>query len=203
MCIRSDNRSSGRARWFRAGVNASLCLLFSLGLANAQGYPTKFDFGEPAAEQDIAPVAIAIPGDGRGLPPGKGDYNSGKQLYEAACAACHGADLLGVANLRDMPSGAQLRLIGGRGTLTSQKPIVTVESYWPYATTLFDYIRRAMPFQAPGILTDDEVYALSAFILAEANIINKSMVLDAPTLAKVQMPNRDGFIPDPRPEIFK
>jgi cytochrome c len=102
-----------------------------------------------------------------------------------------------------MPSGAALRLIGGRGTLTNQKPIVTVESYWPYATILFDYTRRAMPFTAPGTLSADDIYAVSAYILAEANIIDKGMVLDSQTLPKVQMPNRDGFVPDPRPEIFK
>ena len=78
-----------------------------------------------------------------------------------------------------------------------------VEGYWPHATTLFDYVRRAMPFQAPGSLTADEVYAVSAYILSEANIIEKTMVLDAQTLPRVQMPNRDGFIPDPRPELFK
>ena len=110
---------------------------------------------------------------------------------------------MGVANLPDMPAGAALRLIGGRGTLTSQKPIPTVESFWPYATTLFDYIRRAMPFQAPGSLSNDEIYAVSAYILGEAKIIDKATVLDAQSLPKVQMPNRDGFIPDPRPEVFK
>ena len=102
-----------------------------------------------------------------------------------------------------MPSGSALRLIGGRGTLTQRRPVLTVESYWPYATTLFDYIRRAMPYNAPGSLTASEVYALSAFILGEAKIIDKSTVLDATMLPKVQMPNRDGFIPDPRPELFK
>jgi S-disulfanyl-L-cysteine oxidoreductase SoxD len=102
-----------------------------------------------------------------------------------------------------MPAGAQLRLIGGRGTLTSQKPTLTVESYWPYATTLFDYVRRAMPFQAPGSLSADEIYAVCVYILTEAKITDKSIVLDAQTLPRVQMPNRDGFIPDPRPEIFK
>jgi cytochrome c len=80
---------------------------------------------------------------------------------------------------------------------------MTVESYWPYATTLFDYVRRAMPFQAPGSLTADEIYAVSAYILAEGNVIDKATVLDAATLVRVQMPNRDGFIPDPRPELFK
>jgi len=87
--------------------------------------------------------------------------------------------------------------------LASANPVVTVESYWPYATTLFDYIRRAMPFSAPGSLSNDEVYAVTAYILAEDKIIDKTTVIDAETLPKVQMPNRDGFIPDPRPEFFK
>ena len=199
MCIRSaDPGRSGFAR-----TAATVAMLLCSSLARAQGYPGTFDFGQPATEQEIAAVAIAVPADGKGLPPGKGGYEAGKQVYETACAACHGANLLGVANIPDMPSGAQLRLIGGRGTLTTQKPVLTVESYWPYATTLFDYIRRAMPFQAPGSLSSDEIYAVSAYILSEAKIIDKSQVLDAQTLPKVQMPNRDGFIPDPRPEIFK
>jgi mono/diheme cytochrome c family protein len=199
MCTRSVDCCGA----LRIGAAAIALTFVSVLAAHTQGYPTKFEFGQTATEQEIAGVAIAIPADGRGLPPGKGGYATGKQVYETACAACHGADLMGVANLPNMPAGAQLRLIGGRGTLTSQKPIPTVESYWPYATTLFDYIRRAMPFQAPGILTNDEIYAVSAFILAEAKIIDKATVLDAQSLAKVQMPNRDGFIPDPRPEVFK
>lgn len=171
--------------------------------AQAQGYPPTFPFGQSATPADIAPVDIAIAADGRGLPSGKGDYATGKQVYDRACAACHGDNLQGVAGIPNMPSGAALRLIGGRGSLTQRRPVLTVESYWPYATTLFDYIRRAMPFTAPGSLTADEVYALCAFILAEAKIVDKSTVLDAATLPKVQMPNRDGFIPDPRPELFR
>jgi cytochrome c len=186
-----------------AGAVAAFAVMLCASLALAQGYPSNFELGQPATEQEIAAVAIAIAADGKGLPPGKGGYEAGKQVYESACAACHGADLLGVRNIPNMPTGAQLRLIGGRGTLTSQRPILTVESYWPHATTLFDYIRRAMPFQAPGSLSSDEIYAVSAYILSEAGIIDKSQVLDAQTLPKVQMPNRDGFIPDPRPEIFK
>ncbi len=186
----------------RLGV-AAIALAVTTAFAYAQGYPARFEFGAPASAEDIARLAIAIPADGKGLPPGRGDYAKGKQVYEIACAACHGADLKGVAGLPNMPSGAALRLIGGRGTLTSQKPTVTVESYWPYATTLFDYIRRAMPFMAPGSLSDEEVYAVSAYILAEANIIDKATVLDAQSLPKVVMPNRDGFIPDPRPELFR
>lgn len=193
----------------RVGANAALALAAIAGLAispvrvGADGYPNKFSFGEAATEQDVASIAIAIPADGKGLPPGNGDYAKGKQVFETACAACHGADLKGVTGLPDMPSGAALRLVGGRGTLTSQKPIVTVESYWPYATTLFDYIRRAMPYTAPGSLSADEVYAVSAYILVEGNIIDKSTVLDAKSLPKIEMPNRNGFIADPRPEMFK
>ena len=102
-----------------------------------------------------------------------------------------------------MPSGAALRLVGGRGTLTSQKPIVTVESYWPYATTLFDYIRRAMPYTAPGSLSADEIYAVSAYILAEERSSINRPCSTPKVCQKSTMPNRDGFIPDPRPELFK
>lgn len=186
-----------------AFIAGALALSLPTGLTHAQGYPAKYDFGTTATEQEIAAVAIAIPADGKGLPPGKGDYASGMTVYETACAACHGTDLKGVIGLPDMPSGAALRLIGGRGTLASSNPVVTVESYWPYATTLFDYIRRAMPFSAPGSLSNDEGYAVTAYILAESNIIDKTTVIDAETLPKVQMPNRDGFVPDPRPELFK
>jgi cytochrome c len=187
----------------RAGAATAAASILTLGLVQAQGYPNTFQFGQPATEQDIAAIAIAIPTDGKGLPPGRGDYARGKQVYETACAACHGADLMGVANIPNMPTGASLRLIGGRGTLTSPKAVATVESYWPYATTLFDYIRRAMPFTAPGSLSADEIYAVCAYILAEAKIIDKAMVLDAQTLPHVEMPNRNGFTPDPRPELFK
>jgi cytochrome c len=184
-------------------IAGGFALALPTALAHSQGYTSKYDFGTTATEQEIAAVAMAIPADGKGLPPGKGDYAAGKAVYEGTCAACHGADLTGVAGLPDMPSGAALRLIGGRGTLASANPVVTVESYWPFATTLFDYIRRAMPFLAPGSLSNDEVYGVTAYILAEGNIVDKTTVIDAETLPKVQMPNRDGFIPDPRPELFK
>jgi mono/diheme cytochrome c family protein len=184
-------------------IVAALALLARPDIAGAQGYPTKFDFGAPASAEDIAEVAIAIAPDGKGLPAGKGDHAAGKKVYERACSACHGENLQGVAGLPNMPSGAALRLIGGRGTLATKNPVLTVESYWPYATTLFDYVRRTMPFQAPGSLNTDEVYSVVAFILAEGNVIDKATVVDAQTLPRVQMPNRDGFIPDPRPELFK
>jgi len=209
MCIRSGDAPlsipipPARRRAIAAFVACVLALALPMGLIHAQGYLAKYDFGTTATEQEIAAVAIAIPASGSGLPPGKRDYAAGKRAYETTCAVCHGTDLKGVAGLPDIPSGAALRLIGGRGTLTSRNPVVTVESYWPYATTLFDYIRRSMPFSAPGSLSNDEVYAVTAYILAEGNIIDKTTVIDAETLPKVRMPNRDGFIPDPRPELFK
>ena len=179
------------------------CAVAALAAASmGAGYPEKYDFGAPASDAEIKATAIAIPPDGKWLPAGKGDWAAGKKVYEVQCAGCHGPDLMGVAGLREMPSGAALRLVGGRGTLASSKPILTVESYWPYATTLFDYVRRAMPFFAPGSLSNDEVYAVSAYILGEAKIIDKSLVLDAQSLPKVSMPNRAGFVADPRPERF-
>jgi S-disulfanyl-L-cysteine oxidoreductase SoxD len=93
------------------------------------------------------------------------------------------------------------KLIGGRGSLASGKPVKTIESYWPYATTLFDYVKRAMPLPAPGSLSDNEVYAVSAFILAEAGITGRDQAMNATTLREVVMPNRDGFVPDPRPDV--
>lgn len=199
MCTRRADRK--HAALFAAGLAA---LGFAAPeFAHAQGYPGTFDFGAPASAQEIAAVAIAIAPDGKGLPAGKGTYAEGKTVYENACAACHGADLKGVVGLPNMPSGPALRLSGGRGTLNTPNPVMTVESYWPHATTLFDYVRRAMPFLAPGSLAADEIYAVVAYLLAEGNVIDKATVLDAQTLPQVRMPNRDGFIPDPRPELFK
>jgi S-disulfanyl-L-cysteine oxidoreductase SoxD len=201
----STRRSADRSYSRHVGLllAATLLAMATVAEAQAQGYPATFNFGAPATQEEIAGVAIAIAADGKGLPAGSGDYAKGKVVYDTKCAACHGGDLQGVAGLPDMPAGAQLRLIGGRGTLATKNPVMTVESYWPYATTLFDYIRRAMPFTAPGSLTADEVYAATAYLLAEGKIIDRSMVVDAQTLPRIEMPNRHGFVPDPRPEMFK
>lgn len=157
---------------------------------------TGFGFGATPAESELRRFTSPLP-DGRGLPEGSGSVAQGLLVYQQQCAACHGQKLEG---------GTGDRLVGGRGALVNgdptQAPIKTVESYWPYATTLFDYVKRAMPFAAPNSLTDDQVYAVTAYVLLEANIVTPDTVLDASTLAKVVMPNRNGFVSDPRPEKF-
>jgi cytochrome c len=171
-----------------------ICLLS--GGASAQSRIDHFGFGRDATADEMARY-FAIPPSGAGLPVGSGTAKAGAAIFANTCAACHGDKLQG--NPAKGIGGD--RLIGGRGTLASKTPVKTVESYWPYATTLFDYIKRAMPFNAPGSLKDDDVYALVAYILSEAKVIKPNETMDAKTLPKVEMPNRDGFIPDPRPEL--
>jgi len=167
-----------------------------LALTQAVSAQQMHDFGTTPSPQELARF-FAIPPDGRGLPVGKGTYAAGQKVYAEICAACHGDKLQGIPTAG---IGGD-RLIGGRGTLASEAPVKTVESYWPYATTLFDYVKRAMPLTAPGSLSDEQVYSVVAFILGEANILPKNATLDAGSLPLVAMPNRDGFVPDPRPEI--
>jgi S-disulfanyl-L-cysteine oxidoreductase SoxD len=158
---------------------------------------SKLGLGSTPTSAELAHY-FSYPADGRGLPPGSGSYAQGQKVYQAKCMACHGEKLEGT-KIGD-------KLIGGRGTLVNNSPakppVKTVESYWPYASTLFDYVKRSMPFNAPGSLSDDEVYALAAYILGEANIVPKGQTMNAAALASVQMPNRDGFVsPDPRPDV--
>jgi cytochrome c len=128
---------------------------------------------------------ISIPPSGAGLPAGSGTVKQGEAVYTAKCLACHGAKGAG------KPADA---LVGGIGSLASPNPVRTVGSYWPYTTTLFDYVRRAMPTSAPMSLTNDEVYAVSAYILNLNGIIAEDAVMNAQTLPQVKMPNRDGFV---------
>jgi mono/diheme cytochrome c family protein len=150
--------------------------------AFAQGAP---HFGVAADPARIKAWDISVAPDGTGLPPGTGSVAEGLAIYSQKCVMCHGVD--GVGKPAD-------RLTGGIGTLTSPAPVKTVASYWPYATTLFDYIRRAMPVVAPRTLTDQETYALVAYILSVDGIVKKNVVLDAKALPKIKMPNRNGFI---------
>lgn len=141
--------------------------------------------GQPAAPALVAAWDISIPPSGVGLPPGSGSVAQGAKVYAAKCQSCHGEK--GAGKPAD-------RLVGGIGSLASGKPVQTVGSYWPYATTLFDYVRRAMPTTAPLTLTNDEVYAVSAYVLHLNGIIREDEVMNAQTLPQVRMPNRDGFI---------
>jgi mono/diheme cytochrome c family protein len=141
--------------------------------------------GRTATPQEIRAVDISIPPSGAGLPAGSGDAKQGASVYATKCQACHGEKGAG------KPADA---LVGGIGSLASPKPMRTVGSFWPYATTLFDYTRRAMPLQNPKSLTDDEVYAVSAYILYLNGIIAENAQMNAQTLPQVKMPNRDGFV---------
>jgi len=177
---------------------AFFCLSATVAFAQTGGYAWSYGFGSTPTDAEIAAYkGLSAQPDGSGLPPGKGSYEDGKKVYAESCAACHGEKLEGLPP----PGAGGDKLIGGRGSLASAAPVKTVESYWPYASTLFDYIKRAMPFNAPGNLTDDQVYAVTAYILGEANIVPKTAVMDAASVPKVEMPNRKGFVPDPRPEI--
>jgi len=166
---------------------------FSTTFAQSQA---RYEFGTAIGPQELVKF-FAIPADGTGLPPGSGTAAAGAKVFADNCAACHGDK--GQGNPAKGVGGD--RLLGGRGTLASDTPIKTVESYWPYATTLFDYVKRSMPFNAPGSLSDNDVYSVVAYILSEAKIIKPTDTMNAATLPKVIMPNRDGFIPDPRPEL--
>ena len=151
-----------------------------------------YGLGRPATDEEIRSWNIDASPSGEGLPPGQGTVKQGAQVYADKCAACHGPS--GVEGPKD-------KLVSGRNTLTTPKPIRTIGSYWPYATTLYDYIHRAMPFNAPQSLTADEAYSVIAWLLFQNEIIAEEAVIDAQTLPKVQMPNRNGFIPDPRPDV--
>lgn len=140
--------------------------------------------GEPVEAADIAKADLTVLPDGEGLPDGSGTAHHGAELYARLCIACHGEE--GQGGLND-------RLAGGHGTLTAAQPVKTVGSYWPYATTIFDYVRRAMPYTAPGTLSSDEIYALTAYLLFINGIVDEDAVMDADTLPDVQMPNRDNF----------
>lgn len=182
-----------------AARRGALSLVIAIGLALGSGaaWSQTFGFGSEATAEEIAAIDIDVMPDGFGAPPGEGTYQKGKEVYMAKCAACHGQDMTSPVK----GTGAAA-LAGGRDTLDSGSPKKTVESYWPYASTLFDYTKRAMPFNAPGSMTDEEVYAVVAYILAEGGIIDQDTPMNAETIGEVKMPNWDGFVPDPRPDVY-
>lgn len=158
--------------------------------------PARFGVGRPASAAEIAAVDIDIMPDGRGLPPGSGSAAAGEAVYQARCAACHGNDLEGGASDRLMPPPEQGGFPDGEVPPTAR----AIGNYWPYATTLFDYVRRAMPFDRPGSLTDEEVYAVTAYLLWRNGIVEEGAVMDATSLPAVVMPARDRFVVDDRLE---
>jgi S-disulfanyl-L-cysteine oxidoreductase SoxD len=164
--------------------------LMPIGISTAE--ESRYGFGQPATEADIKAWNIDVAPNGVGLPHGRGTVQQGANLYATKCTACHGPT--GTEGPKD-------RLVGGRGSLATEHPIKTIGSYWPYVTTLYDYIFRAMPFTAPQSLTPDEVYSLVAWLLHQNGIIEKDAVLDARTLPTIRMPNRNGFISDLRSDV--
>ena len=165
----------------------SFAILIGVLLASAMVFAQGPNLGKPISPADVAAWDISVMPDGTGLPPGSGTAAQGAPIYARKCAACHG------------PNGeggmGGPRLFGGAGTLKApQQPVQTVGSFWPYPTMVFDFVRRAMPWNAPKSLTNDEVYATVAYILSINGIIKDTDVLNKDTIMKVQMPNRDGFI---------
>jgi|SRR6516162_9139801 len=154
----------------------------------------RYQVGQPPTPEEIRELGSAIAPDGTGLPAGSGTVAAGREIFAAQCARCHGPN--GEGDI-----GA--RLVGGQGTLATPRPLKTVGSFWPYATTLWDYINRAMPFDRPGLLQPPEVYAVVAYVLNLNGIVEPDRMIDATSLPKVKMPNRDGFVADPRPDIPK
>jgi cytochrome c len=161
---------------------------------DSANWPVSFQLGRPASSEEIEKMDIDVRPDGKGLPAGEGKPMEGKAIYINKCAACHGTDT----------TSPDAKLLGP--VLISTKPgkNKTIGNYWPYATTLFDYVRRAMPYNEPGSLTNEEVYRLTAFLLQANKVIGENAVMNAKTLPQVKMPAQNRFIPDDRkggPEI--
>ena len=160
-------------------------LMLALALVSSATHAQGPNLGKPVSPAEIAAWDISVFPDGSGLPPGSGTPAQGARLYAEKCVACHGEEGKG---------GRNIALAGG-APIRNMDSARTIANFWPYATTLFDYTRRAMPWHLPRTLTNDEVYALTAYILALNKIIGDNDVMNADTLPKVKMPNRDGFMP--------
>jgi S-disulfanyl-L-cysteine oxidoreductase SoxD len=146
--------------------------------------------GVPIDADDIARLDFTVMPDGEGLPAGSGTASAGADVYRQHCLACHGESGIG---------GSNDQLAGGQGSLATEHPQKTIGSYWPYAPTLFDYIRRAMPYPTPGSLSNDELYAVTAYLLYLNEIIDQDTIVDKASLPTIEMPNRNGFDPEYEP----
>src|SRR5919197_4021315 len=180
-----------RSHNFAAGALALLLVSASLGVAGGQSGKPRF--GKPISEADIAAWNIDIrTSDGKGLPSGKGSVAEGKALFAAQCVSCHGDDAKGGSMYGTM--------VGGIGSFKTNTRVLTPGSIYPYAPILFDYIRRAMPMDRPQTLSANEVYAVSAYLLNLNGLVPADAVMDAQSMPKVQMPNRNAFLIDDRPD---
>jgi cytochrome c len=187
-------------------VTAIGTFLAAAGASPAAAQMPTFGVGRAPTTEEVANWDLTIPPDGRGLPPGNGTATLGKPIFEEKCAPCHGQK-------GDDPK--YRLLVGAPRPLTAAhldesidpfvggQPVLTIGSFWQYATTLWSYIRRAQPFDTPGSLTTDEVYAVTAYLLHMNGIIGEQDVVDARSLPQIRMPNRDGFVPDARPDVGK
>lgn len=167
---------------------------FILGMVVQDDVDTQYGFGREPTEEEIKALDIDVMPDGTGLPPGEGSVEKGRELYYQRCAACHG--VTGTEGPNDVLVGREPR----DGFPFGEDPtlVKTIGNYWPYATTIYDYTYRAMPFDEPGSLTPDEVYSIVAFLLNANELIEEDVVIDANTLPEVQMPARDRFVMDDR-----
>ena len=175
-----------------ARTGSAALLVAALLVAPPAEAQSKFKLGRAATPAEIAAWNIDIAPDGKNLPPGSGTVTRGRDIFNTQCAACHGMKGEG---------GIAERLSGGRGTLGTPSPVFSVGSFWPYATTLFDYIRRAMPLNAPQSLPSDDVYSVAGYVLFLNDLMPETASVDAKVLTEFRMPNRDGFISDPRPDV--
>jgi len=170
------------------GKLSALAAVFLAACASSRAQSPKYNLGRTPTDEEIRAWDISVGPEGKELPPGSGNAVAGAKIYAEKCALCHGPTATEGKFLHGV-------LVGGKESLTTLEPMKTIGSYWPYATTIFDFVRRAMPFNNPGSLTADEVYSLTAFLLYRNDIIEEPTVIDAMTLPKVRMPNRDGFFP--------
>ena len=161
------------------------CAFFFWLLASVACAQDAAALGAPVSDDELAQVDFTIMPDGDGLPDGSGNAVTGAEIYRQYCFACHGEG--GTGGINDV-------LVGGHGSLVTERPVKTIGSYWPYATTLFDYIRRAMPYQSPGVLSDNEIYSLTAYLLYLNGILDEDVEISSGTLPGVEMPNRDNFV---------